>query len=240
MSLRIVRHLSAVDPVMGGLIVAAGPYRLKPELDCPPFQALAHAIAHQQLNGVVANRILARFVAGCGGGSFPSPEQVLASDDATLRAAGFSGAKIAALRDLARKTLAGIVPSREELEALADAEIIERLTEVRGIGRWTVEMMLMFQLGRPDVLPTDDFGVRNGFRLTYGLRKLPSPRALEAFGARWRPHRTAASWYLWRAIELAKAGTLPEPIAKIRLPRIRRRIRRVVRVRKATRLRARR
>jgi DNA-3-methyladenine glycosylase II len=240
MSVRIIRHLTTADPVMGGLIVAAGPYRLKAEKGCQPFEALARAIAHQQLNGLVASRILGRFVAGCGGGSFPTPGQVLAASDLDLRAAGFSGAKIAALRDLAIKTHAGIVPTREVLETLPDDAIVERLTAVRGIGRWTVEMMLMFQLGRPDVLPSDDFGVRNGFRLTYGLRKLPAPRVLSAFGERWRPHRTAAAWYLWRAIELAKAGTLPEPVEKTRMPRIRRRVRRVVRVRKVSRRRARR
>jgi DNA-3-methyladenine glycosylase II len=223
MSVRITRYLAKVDPIMGGLIAAAGPYRLKPDGECPPFKALARAIAHQQLNGVVANRILGRFVEGCGSGEFPTPEKVLAASDVQLRAAGFSGAKIASLRDLARKTHEGVVPPRDVLEALDDEAIIERLTAVRGIGRWTVEMMLMFQLGRPDVLPVDDFGVRNGFRMTYGLRKLPAPRALAAFGERWRPFRTAASWYLWRAIELAKADTLPTPTVRIRMPRVRRR-----------------
>jgi len=227
MSARILRHLSAVDPVLAGVIAEAGPYRVKPDRTSSPFQALARAVAHQQLNGVVANRILERFVAGCGGGSFPTPERVLAASDSELRAAGFSLAKIAALRDLALKTQAGIVPAREVLETLADDVVVERLTAVRGIGRWTVEMMLMFQLGRPDVLPVDDFGVRNGFRLAYGLRKLPAPRAVAAYGERWRPHRTAASWYLWRVIELAKAGKLPAPAEKIRLPRIARRRKRV-------------
>ncbi|MGH8309302.1 MAG: DNA-3-methyladenine glycosylase family protein [Steroidobacteraceae bacterium] len=239
MSVRITRHLATADPVMAGIIAAAGPYRIKPDRDCPPFRALARAIAHQQLNGVVANRILDRFVAGCGGGAFPTPEQVLAASDAELRAAGFSGAKIAALRDLAAKTHNGVVPSRNVLETLADDAIVERLTAVRGIGRWTVEMMLMFQLGRSDVLPVDDFGVRNGFRLAYGLRKIPTPRALAAFGERWRPYRTAAAWYLWRAIELAKAGTLPAPAEKIRMPRTGRRVRRRARVRRASRRRAR-
>jgi DNA-3-methyladenine glycosylase II len=154
---------------------------------------------------------------------------VLAAPTAALRGAGFSGSKILALRDLAAKALEGVVPQADELDPLDDVQIIERLTSVRGIGRWTVEMMLMFQLGRPDVLPVDDFGVRNGFRLAYGLRKLPAPRALAAFGARWAPHRTAAAWYLWRACDLHKAGTLPEPprpAPRLRVPAAARRNRR--------------
>jgi DNA-3-methyladenine glycosylase II len=229
MSARMLRHLSAADPVLAGLIAASGPYRVKPDPACPPFKALARAIAHQQLNGVVANRILERFVAGCGGGDFPTPEQVLAASDADLRAAGFSAAKMAALRDLAAKTQSGIVPARDVLETLSDDEIVERLTAVRGIGRWTVEMMLMFQMARPDVLPVDDFGVRAGFQKAYGLRKLPKPKALAAYGERWRPYRSVAAWYMWRAIELAKAGKLPPPAEKVRMPGVRRRVKRRLR-----------
>jgi DNA-3-methyladenine glycosylase II len=220
MSRTIIAHLSSVDPVMRGLIAAAGPYRIRVDDACPPFQVLARAIAHQQLNGTAANTILTRFVDSCGQGSFPTPQAVLAASDAQLRAAGFSFAKIASLRDLASKTLAGTVPAREVLIALDTEEIIERLTQVRGVGRWTVEMMLMFHLRRPDVLPVDDFGVRNGFRLAYGLRKLPAPRALGRYGERWGPHRTAAAWYLWRAVELAGAGKLPPPPERFRLPRV--------------------
>jgi DNA-3-methyladenine glycosylase II len=145
---------------------------------------------------------------------------VLAATDQTLRAVGFSSSKAAALKDLALKATEGVIPARKELVALADAAIIERLTQVRGIGRWTVEMMLIFQLGRPDVLPVDDFGVRNGFRLAYGLRKMPHPRVLGAYGERWAPHRSTAAWYLWRALELHKAGTLPRPTERVRLPRV--------------------
>lgn len=226
-SKRILTHLRAADPVLGGIIGALGNrYELRPDLQCTPFRALARAIAHQQLNGTAAKSILARFVSVCGvDGEFPTPEAVLAARTETLRAAGFSSAKIASLRDLAAKTLEGVVPDRPVLETLGDDEIIERLTSVRGIGRWTVEMMLIFQLGRPDVLPIDDFGVRNGFRLAYGLRSQPAPKALAAFGERWRPYRSAASWYLWRAVELAKAGQLPEPSIRIRLPRVRRALR---------------
>jgi DNA-3-methyladenine glycosylase II len=197
------------DPVMAGLIAAAGPYRAEPLPDHPPFERLARAIAHQQLHGAAAESILARFIAACGNGGFPTPQQVLDASDAQLRGSGFSYAKIAALKDLAAKTLSGIVPSRAELDTLSDDEIIERLTAVRGIGRWTVEMMLMFQLQRPDVLPVDDFGVRNGFRLAYRLRAMPRPRALAQFGERWQPYRSLAAWYLWRANDLARRKLLP-------------------------------
>lgn len=166
---------------------------------------------------------------------FPTPQQVLAAPESTLRAAGFSFAKIASLRDLAAKTLDGTVPDHETLDALDDETIIERLTHVRGIGRWTVEMMLIFQLGRQDVLPVDDFGVRNGFRLAYGLRKMPAPKPLAAYGERWGPYRSAAAWYLWRAVELHRDGKLPPPHEPVRLPRVRRLRRTVGRIRKAVR-----
>jgi DNA-3-methyladenine glycosylase II len=197
------------DPVMAGLIAAAGPLRLGVVPERAPFEALARAIAHQQLHGAAAERILARFIALESGAAFPSPESVLALPDARLRGAGFSYAKVAALKDLARHSLSGVVPSGPVLAVLSDAEIIERLTAVRGIGRWTVEMLLIFQLRRPDVLPVDDFGVRNGFRLAYRLRGMPTPGALATFGERWGPHRSAAAWYLWRAVDLEREGRLP-------------------------------
>jgi DNA-3-methyladenine glycosylase II len=228
MSEHILTHLSGIDINMGGLIRAVGAYGLVLENDGHPFQALAQAIAHQQLNGIAARTILTRFVNSCGNGAFPTPETVLATPNETLRAAGFSFSKIAALKDLATKTVEGIVPDRKTLLDLEDAAIITRLTQVRGIGRWTVEMLLIFQLGRPDILPVDDFGVRAGFQFTYGLRKMPAPKALAAYGERWGPHRTAAAWYLWRAVELKRAGKLPAPQERIRLPRILR-LRRAVR-----------
>jgi DNA-3-methyladenine glycosylase II len=223
MSRHILDHLSRADPVLAELIRAVGPCRLAPEGDCHPFQTLARAIAHQQLNGIAANTILGRLVNSCGAGVFPTPQQVLAASIESLRSAGFSFAKIAALRDLAEKTIGAVVPDAATLLALSDEEIITRLTQVRGIGRWTVEMLLVFQLGRPDVLPVDDFGVRSGFQAAYGLARLPRPQALAAWGERWRPYRTTAAWYLWRAIELKRAGTLPPPAERIRLPRIRKR-----------------
>jgi DNA-3-methyladenine glycosylase II len=220
-SRRILRHLAKRDPVLAGVIRAAGARRFARHPECEPFQTLAQAIAHQQLNGTAANTILARLVASCGQGAFPTPHQVLAAPEAQLRAAGFSFAKVAALKDLAAKSLCRAVPDRRTLESLDDEAIIERLTQVRGIGRWTVEMLLIFQLGRADVLPVDDFGVRAGFRAAYGLRKLPHPKVLAAFGERWKPYRSTAAWYLWRALELERAGKLPSPAERVRLPRLR-------------------
>jgi DNA-3-methyladenine glycosylase II len=227
------RHAHRVlktDPVMAALIEAAGPCRIKSREQQEPFQALARAIAHQQLNGIAAESILRRFVALFESSSFPSPEQVLEIPDQKLRAVGFSRAKVAALKDLARKTIEGVVPPSAELSLLTDLAIIERLTSVRGIGRWTVEMMLMFQLKRRDVLPVDDFGVRNGFRLAYGLKAMPTPRALAQFGERWKPYRSVAAWYLWRAVELSRSGQLAKCARPPRMPRTKRKRRSKARV----------
>ncbi len=220
MSEHMINHLCAVDRNLGGLIRAVGPYGLVLEDQSHPFEALGQAIAHQQLHGAAARTILARFVNNVGNGSFPTPQAVLAAPEETLRAVGFSSSKIKALRDLASKTIEGVVPDRDTLARLEDAEIIARLTEVRGIGRWTVEMLLMFHLGRPDILPVDDFGIRAGFQYTYGLRKMPAPKALALYGERWAPYRSVAAWYLWRAVELKRADKLPEPLEQIRLPRL--------------------
>ena len=220
MSRQILLHLARADAVLGGLIRAVGSCRLSAQADGHPFETLARAIAHQQLNGNAANTILKRLVDSCGAGVFPTPAQVLAASAESLRAAGFSFAKVASLRDLAEKTLAGVVPDAATLLGLSDEEIIARLTQVRGIGRWTVEMLLVFRLGRSDVLPADDFGLRTGFQAAYGLSRLPRPQALAAWGERWKPYRTTAACYLWRANELKRAGTLPAPAERIRLPRI--------------------
>ncbi len=219
MTRHITRHLSAADPVMAALIGTVGPYRNELDEDLHPFQALAQAIAHQQLNGTAARTILGRLILNCGSGAFPTPHEIIRAPVADLRAAGFSNSKATALKDLAEKTLANVVPDGATLAALGDDEIVERLTQVRGIGRWTVEMLLMFRLGRPDVLPVDDFGVRAGFQAAYGLSSMPHPKALLAFGERWRPHRSAAAWYLWRALDLKREKKLPPP-PKTRLPRI--------------------
>ena len=198
-----VRALGAADRKLGKLMERVGPFRLRPSKLESPFEALAGSIVYQQLNGRAAATILGRVVALYAPRKFPRPQDVLKTDDKDLRAAGLSGSKTAALKDLAAKTLEGVVPaSASALASLSDAEIIERLTAVRGIGPWTVEMMLLFRLARPDVLPITDYGVRKGFALLRGLPDLPSPKELLAYGERWRPYRSVASWYLWRILDL--------------------------------------
>ncbi len=199
-----LKLLSKRDPVMRRLIREHGKCALVPETRRSPFQSLVQAVAHQQLNGTAANNILARFRKLFPKRRFPRAEDLASVTDLQLRACGFSFAKIASLRDIAAKTLAGVVPASRHIVKLSDDEIIERLTEVRGVGRWTVEMLLIFQLGRSDVLPADDFGVRTGFCLAYKKRDLPTVKELLAFGERWRPHRTTAAWYLWCAADAAK------------------------------------
>jgi DNA-3-methyladenine glycosylase II len=215
------RRLAKVDPILANVIRAAGKFTHTTSAQHSAFHVLARAIAHQQLNGTAAESIFGRFVGlyaidGMGAAMLEA-EMVLETPDEKMRAVGLSFAKIASIKDLARKTLDGVVPPSEILHTLADDEIIERITQVRGIGRWTVEMMLMSRLGRPDVLPIDDFGVRNGFRLAYGLRGMPTPRALAEFGARWAPYRSVAAWYLWRAVDLHREGKLPAPVLKTRV-----------------------
>lgn len=202
MSAPILSHLTRVDPVMGRLIRRVGPYALEPDPRRTPFQSLVRAVANQQLNGKAAATILGRFTDLFPGRRFPKPEDLELVTDETLRGCGFSRAKVAAIRDIASKALSGVIPTSREMARLTDDVIVERLTEARGVGRWTVEMLLIFQLGRPDVLPVDDFGVRQGFRLAYGRDTQPKPKELLEFGERWRPYRSAASWYLWRATEL--------------------------------------
>ncbi|MFZ1803289.1 MAG: DNA-3-methyladenine glycosylase [Nitrospira sp.] len=199
-------HLSKVDPVMRRLIGEIGPCSLRPNVRRSPFESLARAIAYQQLHDKAAESILKRFVALFPGKRFPLPEDLLAMKVPAIRNAGFSRPKILALRDLAAKTLDGTVPTNRMIRELADDAIVDRLIEVRGIGRWTVEMLLIFQLGRPDVLPVDDFGVRNGFRIAYRRRSMPTPKHVSRYGERWRPYRTVASWYLWRAADREKQG----------------------------------
>jgi DNA-3-methyladenine glycosylase II len=196
-----------VDPVMRRLICDVGPFALIPKGRRTPFESLARAIAFQQLHEKAAESILKRFIALFPGRRFPRPAELLTAHADTIRGAGFSGAKVLALRDLAAKTLDGTVPTGREIKTLDDDAIVERLVEVRGIGRWTVEMLLIFQLGRPDVLPVDDFGVRNGFRMAYRRRTLPTPKEVLRYGERWKPYRTAAAWYLWRAADRAKQET---------------------------------
>jgi DNA-3-methyladenine glycosylase II len=201
------RHL-ARDPVMRRLIRRHGPCGL----ECrrwSPYEALTRAIAHQQLNGRAAQTILGRFVALFDGGRFPAPAAVLATPAARLRRAGFSRAKVRAIKDIARHALAGTVPTRRAAARLGDEELVERLVAIRGVGRWTVEMLLIFTLGRLDVLPVDDFGVREGYRRACGKRVRPTPGALRALGERWKPYRSVAAWYLWRAANEARETRKP-------------------------------
>ena len=210
-----IKHLSAADPVMKKLIAEIGACQLEPETKRSPFQSLVQAVAHQQLNGTAANTILTRFKKLFPRRKFPRPEDLANVTDAQIRACGFSFSKIAAIRDIAAKTLDGTIPSSRKIQAMSDEEIITRLTEARGVGRWTVEMLLIFQLGREDVLPVDDFGVRNGFRIAYKKREMPKPRALLKFGAKWCPHGTTAAWYLWRAADAAKTSAKKKLAPKI-------------------------
>ncbi len=207
-----IEHLSKRCRVMRRLIKVHGPCTLEPELSRSPFESLVTAVAHQQLNGTAAETILGRFRALFPRKRFPTAAQLATVTDESLRGVGFSWAKIAAIRDIAAKTLDGTVPTSRAIRALPDEEIIERLTAVRGVGRWTVEMLLIFKLGRPDVLPIDDFGVRNGYRIAFGLPEMPKPKELLAYGERWRPHATTAAWFLWRAADAAKKSA---PIAGV-------------------------
>ncbi len=205
-------HLCAADPALATLIRRIGPCRLSVEREREPYEALLRAIAHQQLHGRAAEAILARFLA-CHpgrGGSFPSPEQVLAMQPEALRGCGFSGGKIAAICDIAAAAAGGAVPTRRAATRLSDAALIERLTQLRGVGRWTVEMLLIFTLGRLDVLPVDDFGVREGWRRVNDLAAQPRPAELARLGEPWAPYRSVAAWYLWRA---ADEGKTIKPLA---------------------------
>lgn len=192
---------------MRRLIRELGPFALIPRVRRTPFESLARAIAFQQLHEKAAESILKRFIALFPGRRFPRPAELLTAHVDAIRGAGFSGSKVLALRDLAAKTLDGTVPTGRAITLLDDEAIVERLVEVRGIGRWTVEMLLIFQLGRPDVLPVDDFGVRNWFRIAYRRRTMPTPNEVLRYGERWRPYRTAAAWYLWRAADRTKQET---------------------------------
>jgi 3-methyladenine DNA glycosylase/8-oxoguanine DNA glycosylase len=168
-----------------------------------PYESLLEAISYQSISGKAAATIFARVKALGTNGCCPTPEQMLRIRNSALRKAGLSKAKAAAMKDLAQKTLDGVVPSLEDARKIPDGELIARLISVRGIGPWTVEMFLIFRLGRPDVLPIHDYGVQKGWALTYRRKAIPKPKELAKFGERWRPYRTLASWYMWRAVQLA-------------------------------------
>jgi DNA-3-methyladenine glycosylase II len=204
-------HLSKADPVLARIIDKVGPLGIQPRRE--RFQALARAIIFQQLAGAAANAIYRRFVALFPGVEFPSPEQVLAKTDAELRAVGLSEKKAIYIKDLAAHIRDGKLDFHR-FHRMTDDEIITHLTQVKGIGRWTAEMFLMFNLGRPDVMPADDLGVQNAIKRHYRMRQRPNRKRLLKHAERWRPYRTAAAWYLWRSLNIVLPGGGAKPPAK--------------------------
>jgi DNA-3-methyladenine glycosylase II len=198
-------HLTAKDKRLGRLIeknhAVHGGFKFQMETCDSVYESLLESIAYQSISGKAAAKIYSRIKALGSNGQCPTPAEILATPVKTLREAGLSNAKAAAMHDLAQKTVDGTVPTIDAAHALSDAELVERLSSVRGIGAWTVEMFLIFRLGRPDVLPIHDYGVQKGFALTYNRPFIPKPRELAEFGERWRPYRSIASWYMWRAVE---------------------------------------
>jgi DNA-3-methyladenine glycosylase II len=223
-------HLSRVDRKLARIIAKAGECRLQMETTQSIFEALLESIVYQQLNGKVAATILGRVKALFPDNSgrlrtrrglvprFPTPQQIVEAPPELLRSAGLSQAKMLAIKDLAAKTIEGVVPSAKQAHKMSDEELIERLVEVRGIGRWTVEMLLLFRLGRPDVLAVDDYGVRKGFAKAHKLDELPKPKELLAYGERWRPYRSVACWYLWRAADMKDLPLAAKEKAIVRKP----------------------
>jgi DNA-3-methyladenine glycosylase II len=217
-SQQAVTHLSSVDAKLGALIQRCGPFTLRLKSAHSPFEALLESIIYQQLHGRAAATILRR-VLELSGGIHPSPQAILDTPDQLLRGAGLSGNKLLAIRDLAARTIDGTVPTLAKIRRMSDDDIIQHLIQVRGIGQWTVEMLLMFRLGRPDILPVTDYGVRKGFHLTFQRRNafthaqfggskpvlaedLPTPELMLRRAEKWKPYRSVASWYLWRACDL--------------------------------------
>lgn len=198
------RELAGRDRGLGAVIERVGGPGVPPNTAGSAFESLARSIVYQQLSGKAAATIFGRFRALYGGGSFPSSKRVLATPHQDLRGAGLSEAKARAIRDLAEHATRGAIPSINRLRRMPPEEVIERLTVVRGIGRWTVEMLLLFRIGHPDVLPAYDLGIRKGLARIMRQRELPLPEAVIRRGERWRPFRSVASWYLWRAAELPR------------------------------------
>jgi DNA-3-methyladenine glycosylase II len=192
------QFLAALDPQWAAHIQAIGPCLHQPRPERDPYQALVRAIAYQQLHVKAGDAILGRFLALYPGSDFPSPEQVLATPPEHLRACGFSGNKLVTIQGIAKARQEGLVPDHQQALALDDEQLIERLVSLRGVGRWTVEMLLIYTLERMDILPADDFGVREGYRRLQGLDTQPSRRQMIELGHAWRPYRTIAAWYLWR------------------------------------------
>lgn len=196
---KAVNHLRRADPVMAGVIDAIGPCRFRTRPELSHFEAVARSIIYQQLSGKAAATIYGRFEA-LFGGDRPHASALVALGDDALRGAGISRQKMSYLRDLAARVHAGAIPI-ESLHELDDQAVIGHLTSVKGVGVWTAQMFLMFKLGRPDVLPDLDLGIRKGIKEAYRLRKLPDARRVQAIGAKWSPYRTVACWYLWRLLD---------------------------------------
>ena len=213
------KHLAERDDCLKRLIEETLPFQIDVADAQSPYEALLESIAYQSISGKAAATIFGRVKALSATGRAPTPQEMLKLRKPVLRKAGLSGAKILAMKDLAQKTIEGIVPSFEEALKLSDEELVERLVSVRGIGAWTVEMFLIFRLGRPDVLPIHDLGVKKGWAITYGKKHMPKPKELLAFGERWRPYRTVASWYMWRACQRAGNAAM----RKIRPAKVRKR-----------------
>jgi 3-methyladenine DNA glycosylase/8-oxoguanine DNA glycosylase len=203
------RELAARDPPLGRVIELVGGTGFLPRPSSETFETLARSIVYQQLSGKAAETIFGRFRALYGADGFPAPERVLATPHPRMRQAGLSEAKARAIRDLAAHAARGELPSIAELRRMPPERVIERLTVVRGVGRWTVEMLLLFRIGHPDVLPVHDLGLRKGLARIMRRRELPEPEAVLKRGERWRPWRSVASWYLWRAAELPQARSRP-------------------------------
>jgi len=197
------KHLCACDETLAELIRNTAPFQVEMEAHQSPYEALLEAIAYQSISGKAAATIFGRVKALSANGGIPTPQEMLKLRTPALRKAGLSGAKVLAMKDVAKKTIEGIVPSIEAAEKMSDEELVKRLVSVRGVGAWTVEMFLIFRLGRPDVLPIHDLGVQKGWSVAYGKKHKPSPKELLVFGERWRPYRTVASWYMWRAFQRA-------------------------------------
>ncbi len=201
MDSKSVRALCKLDKTMAKLIQSVGPITLQPQLKQSPYEALVEAVVYQQLTGKAAATIFARVKALFPKQRFPKPKDILKTSAHKFRSAGLSAAKTAAIKDIAQKTIQKVVPSSKQISKLSNDEIMERLTSIRGVGPWTIEMLLIFKLGRTDVLPVSDYGVRKGFAKTYKRKELPTPKELSAFGERWKPFRTTAAWYLWRSLD---------------------------------------
>ena len=202
--LRIAKAaLAAKDERLARLIEETVEFQIELESMDSPYEALMESITYQSISGKDAATIFARIKALGTNGRAPTPQEMLKLRPQKLRKAGLSGAKVLAMKDLAQKTIDGVVPTMEAAQKMSDEELVERLVSVRGIGAWTVEMFLIFRLGRPDFLPIHDLGVKKGWSVTYGKKRMPKPKELLAFGERWRPYRTLASWYMWRAFERA-------------------------------------